>query len=737
MAGGNRNQTIHVVMTTASADATSQRFVTNEGKRARERATNDQKAAQDSENAFVRATYKMMAASKQLADQKDRDRKKDLAEQKAADDAYVRGIRRRVNAENRIAQESAAFRSKTDREAAAASVAANKEVDALFAWGMRDRTATLKREIGDQARAAAGVRKTEMAQMAATHKLAMMQWKFQQDATKEQELAANATKTAVLGYIGAFAGIGVVVAGLKAIAEYWDNVRRDTIASVREVLHMRDAVLELAALKDKLGQTGPVLGEQLLLRSETGMKQQAANEFQTHFLGRAEAAIGKTVDAKDAQELAITMGKLQMLEGSNAAAYGDLAGAIAMTAKKGTTGRELSGQADKLYQIQKPGAFASVSQFAGQYSKAAGLVQNDIYTGPELAALLSMQSEYGPEEAETRVSQMTRLAASGLMRARHIKGAPGIEHDTSAEFFKKAGITQGMKGMERLERLSDFMIAEQDQATKAGKPYMLREEILRHGVINSDDAEALENFIGAKRSGIWKGFTDIRDAKNNPDVIAATHADRRRKDPSFMNETAKLAEDLADVARASSPEGGLEPLQRVIYAKRKGEGKTVGTFEAWKDAGLWKRTVDDLTDPSGKHGAHFGVNQEVQEELIEQAKALGVDYRKTLGFTKYKDKGGRRPGVDPDSLELYAGDERVFALHEQITSAGGNTLESVQQRAAEGNATLLRQEDLMKQIVKNTQPGGAPPGGPARRGNGMPLRLAPKAMDGLRQAGAF
>ena len=685
MPGGTREQTIIVKMVTDQAEQKARAFDSAERARTNGRAKGEKAAAKVIADAQKEAADKASAAWKLAARRMTDDWKREAKE-------VAEATKKKSAAEKKAAREASDAAKKTAKETADAQKNAISDVRRSEASAAAAAARTRAVQKND-------LREWRM-QTAAAHCARMMEWEQEQQATKAQETSLFGAKGAVLSYIGAFATVATVVTVLKSIAEYWDHVRRDTIESVKEVLHMRDAILELAALKDKLGKTGPVLGQQLLLRDATGMKEQAANEFMMHFLGGAEAAIGSNIDAKDAQELANTVGKLQMLEGSNAGAYGDLAAAIALTAKKGATGAEMSAKANKLYEQQRPAKFTNVSQFAGQFSKASGLVQNDIYTDEELAMLLAVQSEYGPEESETRVSQLTRLAASGLMRARHIKGAPGIEHDTSAEFFKKAGITQGMRGMERIDRLSDFMIKEQDEAKAAGKPYMLREEILRHGVINSDDAEALENVIGAKRKGVWKAFKKIKDAPPDATAIAEMHADRSRKDPVFLAERAKLSEDLADVQRANSPEGGLEPLQRTIFAKRRGEGKTVGKFSEWKERGWLGKIWDDLTDPMGTHGAHFGVDQELQETLIAQAKKYHIDYRKTLGFTKPKKF---------EHGELYAGDEKNYELQQQIVRAGGKPLEGVSDRAAEGNATLLRMEDSMKKIEEHLRPGAPEP----------------------------
>ncbi len=179
---------------------------------------------------------------------------------------------------------------------------------------------------------------------------------------KEQQEAANASRSAVLGYVSAFAGVGAVIAGVKGIADYFDQIRRDTIDAVKETIHFREVVLELAAMKGELGKSGPETGRQLAIVAQTAQNPEDSLAMSKAAEGAAQATIGKNISREAYDKGYLAAAKLQAMEGPGAGtAYGDLYGTLAHRGQAGDD-RRTDGRANEsrvqdfaAWQIQKHG----------------------------------------------------------------------------------------------------------------------------------------------------------------------------------------------------------------------------------------------------------------------------------------------------------------------------------------------------------------------------------------------
>ena len=100
------------------------------------------------------------------------------------------------------------------------------------------------------------------------------------------------------------------------MAEYFDHIKRDTIEAGRELVNMREQLLELAALRDNLGNTTPAVTAQLALRGQT-LQIAAAREMELTARGTGEAAIGKTITQEAFERLLVGGGRFQTMEGSS------------------------------------------------------------------------------------------------------------------------------------------------------------------------------------------------------------------------------------------------------------------------------------------------------------------------------------------------------------------------------------------------------------------------------------
>jgi hypothetical protein len=463
-------------------------------------------------------------------------------------------------------------------------------------------------------------------------------------------------------------------------------------------------------MKDQLGKSAPETAAQIQFRGRTLQTRQGALAMSTAAEGPAQAAIGVNISREAFREGLETVGQLQAMEGSDARAYGKFAGTLALQAKPGTTAQQFAGTAHKLFQIQQPGGFESFAQFAGQYAQTNAYVQNKIYTDAQNAALLSALSLSGPETAATRLEQITRATSSGLMRARGIRGAPGIEHDTSAAYFQKLGITEGMPAMERLNRIADDFNRERAAAEKSGKGFLGTEELIKRGIINAEDAQAIMDFAGIKASGLWDA-TFAQRMNAQPDAMAVHRAftEQRGREPVLQQRAAEIAKEAATLQRGTgNAEAGLAQVQQAAFERLKAQGKVSGTFEEWKGRGWWDRLTSSFT------GYDQRVNLETQNMVMQEAGRLGIKTR----------AAGR---IDPKTGEFtpeYMGDEALFQLQQQVQRAGGDPLAGVAtdiKRAADA----LEKAAEMIAGKPASGPATGPGGGPAGVKAPMPSKPPP------------
>lgn len=681
MADSTKEQILRLIFDASNANKASIQYNAAEGVRIKKTGAAQAKAHRDVEKSFKDLVAEGVKQNKILDAALAKSAKERTATAKKETDARIKGDKAEASSRSKSAKDVNAFLKQLDAETT------------------RNRKAESTRQAADSK---ARVRK-EMQDIADVHRLRMLNWDLDQKALRENAKAAGGAELAVTGYIGAFATIGTVVAGVQAIANYFDEIRRDTIAAAKETIQFREQILELAALKDKLANTGPVLAGNIALRSKTFQSGPESIAMEQHFRGAAEAAIGKTISETDAEELLTETGKLQAMEHSDAGAYGDLAGTIALLAKPGETADDAKARLNKLYNLQKPGKFSNVAQFARQFSEVSAFAQNDIYSPEELGTYLSAFSEYNPEEAATRLRQITEASASGLMRNRKMKGAPGIDMDTSAEFFKELGITRGMPVPQRNDLIADWIIKSQDDAKAAGKEFLVPEELMAKGIRNQHAAEAFGDIAALKRSGVMGSLQSIQNAAPEPNKITETFNNRVGAEPTMLQKQAELSHDVAAVQRGSAPTGLVQQLKQAAFDKKFAEGKVTGTFDQFNQTGMITRALFDQTSD----GWYRQVDTEAEDMLAKEAEKYEIKTRK-----KFKNNP-----IFGNLQREYIGDEALADLQAQVQRAGGNPLAGVQEEA-------VKTSEILTKIEENTRPRGAP-GAPAAPEPKVPLIMPP------------
>jgi hypothetical protein len=206
------------------ADTVSKAYHSEERKRIDETAKAQDKADQD----YIRAMKLKARAVNDLAGEIERRAKGQEREQQRADDDYVRSVRTKLRAEQQLASEKEREIQKAARE--------QDKADQAYLRAVRQKLQAEK-ELEDQQ-----TRGTE---------------------------AANAQTVAVLKMVAGLAGLNGASTALSTIVDHFDKIRVDAFHAAEDVMRMRGAVRELAALRDEMGKTGGTMAHVMEGASKT------------------------------------------------------------------------------------------------------------------------------------------------------------------------------------------------------------------------------------------------------------------------------------------------------------------------------------------------------------------------------------------------------------------------------------------------------------------------------------
>jgi hypothetical protein len=666
MPGSNQKQTITINYVATEAQRQGRQWAADEQKRTKETAA-----------VATKTTNELAALQKKNAREKEAEEAKAAraaeARRKKDDDESLKAALARAAALRNIAQRTSGAQIAVEtilakEKAKVVKSGYDKEEEALKNSYARRRVETtmavekMARD-GDYARAKAAIieeaRRKKSAQ-AIAHITAQM---------KTQNAVVAEGISPAIGLAVAYAGFSMAVAGVKAMSEYFAKLRSDTFEAAKEVSGFREEVLELAAMKGDLGNSTPETVNQLKFRGKTGQSRQAALAMSVAMEGAGQAAIGKNVTQGAADQMAETAGKLQAMERSDPTAYGALGGTLMLESKKGTSGADLAGMFNKEYELQKPGKFLNMGQYAKQREQLTSYVQTGALTGPEAAGLLSALSlENSPDQAATMAQQILASTSADFMRARGMKVLPGTEHETSAAYFQEhLGLKKTATSKETWEAAADD-INKAEAAAKAKKePFSADKYLTEHGLSNQEARRGYAAMAAVRKQGQWQQFQTLIDAPLEGSAITDQFDDRRGRDQTIQKQLAQTAKDASMInASEGTPSGGLKEVQEAAFERLKAQHKITGTFAEWKNRDVIGITMDDFWKNKEDQGWHNQVNIEAQRMLAASAKDIGLPFETPRVTT--------RLGA---SREAYMGDEALYAKQQQIQKAGGDPLSDV------------------------------------------------------------
>jgi hypothetical protein len=656
----------------------------------RQLLADEARAAKQADAEKVRSSRSAFSAWKQDHDNQHKLTMMNFSQEQAALKEQAQHARDAANAKASIAKEFAA----ADRRAQA-------EIDRLFKWGQEEQVKATRQAIRDKRSAEKQEFRDWKQQHDNQHSLTMQSWAQEQAAIKEQEAAQNASTRAVMGYIGAFVGIGTVIAGVKSLADYYDQIRRDTNEAVKEVIHYHEIVRQLAALTGKMGDTTPAVAANLQLRAQTGLSANESINLAQNFRGTAQAAEKKFAPGT-LDDFMLELGKLSMLEGSSGGSAGNLGGILAMEAKAGTSADELKKQAASEFAIQQPGRFVSLEEYAGQRQKISASIQTGIVTREQGATLLSgLSNVEGAGTSGERFDQLMRAVSTGMYRARHPKLAPGTQFETSSSYFKKLGLTEDVDPYHRALAIAADIERERKSHEAKGKRFDVDVyQQLQGGFTLQEDREVLRNMYAMTQGDNRIAWETIQKSSGAPaQSIGEIYKDEAGRSPVIQQGLADVARDTSNFRKANnSPEAKLRQTFSEAFSNLKAKDQVSGEFNAWADRGWWDKTTAFVT------GYDERIKLEAQRNLAAQAKKAGIDFQIPMGRV--------RGNIH---VEQYVGDEKMVELQQEIQRRGGNPLGGVVDKTAETLQVLREIRDAIK------PPAPAPPP--------QPLQVQPGPMN--------
>lgn len=528
--------------------------------------------------------------------------------------------------ETRIAKEAQKEAIKAAREKAEAEREAYRDAVRAAREASRIEVAEARRARREIQEKAKEQDKADKAYLRAVRMKLRAEKELEKQQRKEQE-ATNASISATAKMTAGLISLGAAGRSLSTIVEHFDKIRADALQAAESVMKMRGAVRELQALRDQMGQTGPGIGHTFDIARQTLQTPEEVRAMESAGLGVGELALKNDKDRAEFTKAMVAAGRFQQIEGGDAGAYGQMMGQIALQSKGPINAADMEAQAWRLFQIQKPGGFHTMSQAMGQYSRLNGLVQNGIYSPEEAMGLASAFSVANPEDAATRVEQFTRAVMSGRIKARGMHVAEGVDFQKTNQYFKELGIGENDSAIARGKKIAEDL-ARQQKAK--GKNFNSYEYLMRRGFGNQEDREVIMAISGLRNTGKLEKIEAAQNAQLERGAISKQFAERVSHDNFLKGRAAELSEQAATTKQGLEEEP-LVLAQRTAFARLKSQGKISGTFDEWRNAGWLKRGTENLMG-----GYHHQVDAEASRVLAAERKRLGLPQYSGFQWSEYE-----------------------------------------------------------------------------------------------------
>ena len=536
------------------------------------------------------------------------------------------------------------------------------------------------------------------------------------DLANQREKAMSAATRMATSFAGQVIGLTSASAVLSEVQAGFQRVRDAIFESSEMLAEYRESLLELAALKDRLGDTSAELVDALEIQAETGQTRQDVTDLQTGFLGMAELMVGegegKKISAEGAKEAMIGLGKFQAAQGAPAEAFGELGGMILQSAMGPITSEEITTRAAALYDIQQPGNFGKggFGTAIKQFGMSLPFVNSGILTDKEAMALTSAFSiSAGGESSGTALRQFLQGTVGSLSGDRKIKGLEDEpENIGAATYLKGLGAKAGMHPVEIAKLVAADVDRAEAEAKAKGEGFEAIDYLRRHGYSNQESALRMIQFRGLEDTGAWGGFKELIEDPTLGEGRLAEAEEKLRTDPALVARATKAAVEQAKIASSAGENEWMTSMRRAAYARLRADPENIGMreFEDIEKAGYW-----DLT--SILTGDKIDLERETQRIIMDYADARGVPYKKSLQEPTYA------PSVGAFGRESWSGidQQEQFRLSRLLAEEHGVSIAADAMRDfAAGTKNMLEASGMLKDAAAKPPLQGAPRQGPADAG---------------------
>jgi hypothetical protein len=617
------------------------------------------------------------------------------------DDKQARAAIRRLTGDVRaeakdgtaVVEQAASDRTKADKDAAKAAAKAAKELAAERVRAERTADREIERLFADTARTIKQGEKDierQVKQSAAEKTRAEKEHYGKlvagaKEATRVEKMMAQEAENAQkkqAGMVEGLMGISTAMIGLQSASQFFalftqhfDKIRMDAYQAAEDVMRMRGAVRELAALRGDLGKTGETLTHVGEISAQTLQKPEESQQMLEAGLGIGELAIGEggTMTKEEFDKAIIAAGKMHTMEGGPAKAYGAMVGQLALSSKGKMTAEDMQAKLSKMFAIQQPGGFENFGQAAAQYARVQPLVQSGVLSPEQAMGLLSAMSIASPEEAGTMVEQFTRATMAGRLRERGMKVPEGVEAEKSAEYMKSIGADKLSDPIEIGMKIADDLKAQEAKAVAKGQKFDTYGYLQTHGFVNQQDINTVMLFSSMRNRGRLKKIEEAETTEPERGSIDKHFEQRVSKDPFLQGRAAELAEQLATMKQGVENEA-LRASRRAAFARLKQHGKISGSFDEWEKTGATQATLQDIQPWAPNY--HSQVDVESDQYLEMERRRLGLARPHAAGSEQYRrelansvrDAGGNVTLGVMDQLKEAAADLKEAAREQKAVS---------------------------------------------------------------------
>ncbi|WP_165251177.1 hypothetical protein [Paludisphaera soli] len=675
---------IRLKMDRTPADKESEAFHQAERQRMA-RTLSDAEVAEKAKTAFIKRENAQRIAEAARATKTDAELAKEAAER-----------------QKRLAKEAADERKKQALEAArvereeARKRAAEEREDERRRKSWSDR-ALSDAEVAERAKTAI-VRRENLQRFDAV----VRAHKTEMDLQRERGAAFSKLTSAVTSFAGQMVGLTSAAAVLGEIDAGFTRIRENVFRSTDLMQEFRQTLLELAALKDRIGDTSAEAVDTLRFQAQTGQTRADAVGLQEGILGVGEAAVrGGKIDQAGVRGVGVGVGRIQAAIGGDAGAFGYLAGQLLNQMPAGPGGTlDPNAVVDEFAAMQKlaqPGGpgFASLAR---QYAKASGYVGNGIASPREAMGAISALSISEGEEAGTRFQQLIRATVGSLGRNRKVTVAEGDDAIGTANYLKGIGATPAMPFMDIARLITADVDRAQAAAATKGEEFNPITYLQSRGYGNEETTNALMTTGNLIRSGTWdKTFAPTI---NDPNAGKGVQDEVNRKlatDPGLQGRQARAAADAARMSVGAGRGEVMRNLRQTAYARLLATpgNENLSSFEDIETSSfLAPRNI--IWNERGR------VGEEVRRMLVEQAGAQGVGVNQTWVPT---------PGpAGPASGYWSMPEDEQYRVAQELAGRGVNFGQIAGGSAVDAIATKLGQaaDKLGQAAEKLNQPRPAP-----------------------------